>query len=109
MPMTLEDILARAGIERHVLTAWIEEGWVEPARDGDSYIFEDVDAARVGFIVELTRELAIGEEAVPVVLSLVDQLNSLHVTMRRIMAAVEDLPEPGRSNLAAILADLDQD
>ena len=108
MPMSFDDILSRAGIERHVLTAWIEEGWVAPVRDGDSYSFEDVDAARVGFIVELTRELAIGEEAVPVVLSLVDQLNSLHVTLRRVVTAVEDLPEPGRSNLAAILADVDQ-
>ncbi len=108
MPFSFDDILERARIERHVLTAWIEEGWVTPARDGDSYAFEDADAARVGFIVELTRELDIGEEAVPVVLSLVDQLNVLHVTFRRVAAAVEDLPEPARSNLAAILADVDQ-
>ncbi|MFN4283972.1 MAG: chaperone modulator CbpM [Alphaproteobacteria bacterium] len=108
MPFSFDEILERARIDRRTLTLWIEEGWVTPARDGDAYAFEDVDAARVGFIVELTRELAIGEEAVPVVLSLVDQLNVLHVTFRRVAAAVDDLPEPARSNLAAILADVDQ-
>lgn len=108
MSFTLDEILARARIERKTLESWIAEGWVEPDRDGDGYSFDDADAARVGFIVELTRELAIGEEAVPVVLSLVDQLNVMHVTLRRVMQTVEDLPEPGRSNLAAILADLDQ-
>lgn len=108
MSFTLDEILTRARIERQTLELWISEGWVEPEREGDSYSFDDADAARVGFIVELTRELAIGEEAVPVVLSLVDQLNVMHVTLRRVMQAVEDLPEPGRSNLTAILADLDQ-
>lgn len=108
MSFTLDEILARARIERETLESWIAEGWVEPERAGDGYSFDEADAARVGFIVELTRELAIGEEAVPVVLSLVDQLNVMHVTLRRVMQTVEDLPEPGRSNLAAILADLDQ-
>ncbi len=28
--------------------------------------------------------------------------------LQRVVTAVEDLPEPGRSNLAAILADVDQ-
>lgn len=108
MTISFDDMLAQARIERHVLTAWIEEGWVAPARDGDAYSFDDVDAARVGFIVELTRELAIGEEAVPVVLSLVDQLNALHITMRKVLEAAQELPEPARGRIAALLADLDQ-
>jgi len=108
MTLSFDDMLAQAQIERHVLAAWIEEGWVAPARDGDAYSFDDVDAARVGFIVELTRELAIGEEAVPVVLGLVDQLNALHVTMRKVLEAAQELPEPGRGRIAALLAGLDQ-
>lgn len=108
MPRSFDEMLAQTQLERHVLTAWIEEGWVAPTRDGDAYSFDDVDAARVGFIVELTRELAIGEEAVPVVLSLVDQLNALHVTMRKVLEATHDLPEPARGRIAALLADIDQ-
>ncbi len=108
MTLSFDDMLAQAQLERHVLIAWIEEGWVAPARDGDAYSFDDVDAARVGFIVELTRELAIGEEAIPVVLSLVDQLNALHITMRKVLEATHDLPEPARGRIAALLAELDQ-
>jgi chaperone modulatory protein CbpM len=109
MTLSFDDMLAQARIEGHVLTAWIEEGWIAPARDGDAYSFDEVDAARVGFIVELTRELAIGEEAVPVVLSLVDQLNALHVTMRRVLEAAQELPEPGCAAIVALLTDVDQD
>ncbi|HEY4135053.1 MAG TPA: chaperone modulator CbpM [Alphaproteobacteria bacterium] len=108
MPFTFEDMLTRSKLERRVLTAWIEEGWVAPARDGEGYSFDEVDAARVGFIVELTQELAIGEEAVPVVLSLVDQLNALHITVRKVLEAIEDLPEPGRGRIAALLTEIDR-
>ena len=42
------------------------------------------------------------------VLSLVDQLNALHITMRKVLEASQDIPEPSRSHIVALLAELDR-
>lgn len=107
MKLSLDDMATRARLERAQLVAWIEEGWVEPARENGTYVFDEADAARVNFICELVRDMMIGEEAVPVVLSLVDQLNALRGTLRQVLLAVEELPEPARTRLVHILKDVD--
>lgn len=108
MKRSLEEMLVQAQMERAQLVAWIEEGWVAPARQADDFLFDEADIARVNFICELTRDMMIGDEAVPVVLSLVDQLNALRGTLKQVLLAVEDLPEPNRSKLVTILKALDE-
>ena len=107
MKLNLDEMLAHAQIERAQLVAWIEEGWVAPARDEDSFVFDEADAARVQFICALVRDMLIGEEAIPVVLSLVDQINALRGTLKQVLLAVEELPEPDRARLIAILKEID--
>lgn len=106
MRLNLEEMMARAQLERTQLVAWIEEGWVAPASENGSFFFDEADAARVNFICEMVRDLMIGEEAIPVVLSLVDQLNALRGTLKQVLLAVEDLPEPARARLITILKDV---
>ncbi len=106
MKLNLDEMLAHAQLERTQLVAWIEEGWVAPTRDDDSFVFDEADAARVKFICELVRDMLIGEEAIPVVLSLVDQINALRGTLKQVVRAVEELPEPDRTRLIAILKDV---
>lgn len=103
MRLTLDEVVVKTRVERAQLVAWIEEGWVAPAREADSYVFDDIDAARVNFIGEMLRDMMIGEEAIPVVLSLVDQLNALRATLKQVLIAVEDVPDPARTRLIAIL------
>lgn len=107
MTLSLEEVLARTQIERAQLVAWIEEGWVAPARDNGGFVFDEVDAARVNFIGELVRDMMIGEEAIPVVLSLVDQVNALRATLKQVLLAAEGFPEPARDRLIDILKDID--
>jgi chaperone modulatory protein CbpM len=107
MSLSLEEMLARTQLERGQLVAWIEEGWVAPTRDKDGFLFDEVDAARVNFICEMVRDMMIGEEAIPVVLSLVDQVNALRATLKRVLLAAEEMPDPARARLVAILKEIE--
>jgi hypothetical protein len=51
--------------------------------------------------------MMIGEEAIPVVLSLVDQLNALRGTLRQVLLAAEELPDPARARIVNILKEID--
>jgi len=102
---TLDDILGQFQISRTEVTMWIEEGWIEPEREGESFVFDDADTARVGLILELRRDLEIDESAIPVVLSLLDQLHAARAALKKIAAAVAELPPETRDRLTGVLGE----
>ncbi|HVZ08378.1 hypothetical protein [Rhodopila sp.] len=69
--------------------AWVERGWICPARDGEAILFEEIDIARIRLVRDLRYGMAVEEETVPLVLSLIDQLYDLRHRMRAIARAVE--------------------
>nr|WP_294501654.1 chaperone modulator CbpM [uncultured Rhodopila sp.] len=81
--------------------AWVDRGWVRARSSGTEWEFQDIDVARVRLIRDLTHELAVQEEAMPLVLSLLDQVYALRGQMRAVARAVEAQDEAVR---AAILA-----
>ena len=66
-----------SGLTETDLTRWINNDWVRPLGPVGAYLFQDIDVARVRLIVELRDEMRIDEEALPVVLLLLDQLYGL--------------------------------
>ena len=94
-----------ASLEPGELERWIAERWVLPESAASGYVFSDVDVARVHLIVELRRDLAVGEEAVPVVLRLLDQLYATRRRMRSLLHAIEALPPEHRATLRGLLDD----
>jgi chaperone modulatory protein CbpM len=102
---TFDEILVRFELTRTDVTMWIEEGWVEPQREGETYVFDDADATRIGLIVDLRRDLEIDESAMPVVLSLLDQLHAARAALKRITSALADLPPDIRERLSAVLGE----
>jgi chaperone modulatory protein CbpM len=85
------------------LLSWVERGWVRPEGTEPDFVFEEIDVARVRLIRDFRRTMAVSEETMPLVLSLLDQVYTLRGQMRAIARAVEGQPEPVR---AAILAAL---
>ena len=64
-----------------------------------------MDVARLRLIVEL-RTLAVDEEAMPVVLSLLDQLHATRRSLRLLRQAVEEVaPDAVRARLRALLVE----
>jgi len=94
-----DEVLRQCRIERVELVAWIEREWVLPAREGADYAFSETDLARIEMICDLRRDLEIDEEALSVILPLIDQVYGLRASLRRIGAAIAALPEPARTQL----------
>jgi chaperone modulatory protein CbpM len=96
-----------AGLQAEELRRWIAESWVRPESGEGGYVFYEVDIARVRLILELRDELAIDEEAMPVVLNLLDQVYALRRRLRAVAEAVEAQPEEIRAALRAGLGGLE--
>ena len=103
--ITLSAVTQRVrGVDEATLQVWIAQDWVRPRRQAGEPVFEEIDVARVRLIVELRDELEVGEPAIPVVLSLLDQLHSTRAQMRRVLDALHDAGEQAR--VAEVIARL---
>ena len=75
---------------------WVENRWIVPegagGPGGDGWLFHEVDVARVELILEIRREFAVDDEAMSLVLNLLDQVYSLRRQMRRLCGALESQP-----------------
>ncbi len=87
------------GLNRVELAGWIQAGWVHPAWRGSIPVYREIDVARVRLIHEIRQDLGMAEDAVPVVLSLLDQIYGLRRELRQLCAAVQAQPEPVRRSI----------
>ena len=96
------EILSRIvpGVETTQLQRWIDNEWVRPDGEPGRYHFHDIDVARVRLIVQLHQDMGVDETALPVVLSLMDQLYETRRQMRRLCTVIEtQVPADMRSVL----------
>jgi chaperone modulatory protein CbpM len=101
----IDALVARfAGLDRIELMRWVENRWVLPERQGGSWVFHEVDIARVELILEIRREWALDEEAMPLVLGLLDQVYELRRQLRRLCDALETQPAEIRATIKRSLA-----
>ncbi len=88
--ITLSALCRELGrLEESDLLRWIAAEWVRPAARQPEPRFAAIDVARVRLIVELRDEMEVGEAAMPVVLSLLDQLYETRRQMRLVCARLE--------------------
>ena len=104
--MTIETVLEQVTIGRGELEYCIARQWILPTARDDTYFFDAADVARVRLIAELRQEMSIDDEAMPVVLSLLDQIYALRGALKELGAAVNELPVPLRESIKARLNDL---
>jgi chaperone modulatory protein CbpM len=97
---TVEQLCLEIRCSRGDLIAWVEQRWIKPVRQGDEILFDEADAARARLIDELRRDLAIDDEAMPVVLGLLDQLYYARRTMATLWTALDELAPDAKSRLA---------
>ena len=77
---------------RRELTRWVENRWILPERRGTTWIFHEIDVARVELIIEVRREFAIDDEAVSLMLGLLDQVYDLRRQLGRLCDALAAQP-----------------
>jgi chaperone modulatory protein CbpM len=66
------------------LAAWVEAGWLEPGPEatGDA----GVHLSRAQLIMEMKEDLGVNDEAVPVILDLIDKLYGVRQALRLTVA-----------------------
>ena len=88
------------GLKAEDLRRWIDNAWVRPDGQPGQYRFHEIDVARLRLIVELRDDLGVDEAALPVVLSLLDQLYETRRHMIRLRAVIETVvPEDVRGRI----------
>jgi chaperone modulatory protein CbpM len=93
--MTIDGLIAEIGqVDRADLERWIGEGWVRPQGEPDAYRFVEIDVARVRLICTLRVDMEVNEAALPVVLSLLDQLYDTRRQMRELIERVRQVAPP---------------
>jgi chaperone modulatory protein CbpM len=98
---TLSEVVTLVGrVDRVELSQWIELGWVAPERPaGAEPAFSELDVARVCLICDLRHDLAVEEETIPLVLSLLDQIYALRRQLNALTGALREQPEDVRRAL----------
>jgi chaperone modulatory protein CbpM len=99
----VEQIAAEFGVGADEVAVWVERRWVLPTRAAAGLAFSDADRARCRMIAEFRRDLAIDDEAMPVVLDLVDRLHAARAELRRVLEAVAELPKAHKDRILSRL------
>ena len=109
MLMTRQELIALIGPTFSAeLDEWILRGWVRPdVTVGTEPRFAEIDVARVRLLCELRQEYEVTEGAMPIVVSLLDQVHGLRRALKAITEAVHELPPEMREQVRARVGSAD--
>jgi chaperone modulatory protein CbpM len=99
--MRTREFLLAARLEATALEAWVEAGWLAPRRDEEAADFSDADLARARLIRDLQHDMGVNEEAMPIILDLIDQVHGLRQMLREVATAVCVQPGETRQRIVA--------
>ncbi len=100
--MKRSEFLLVAHIETHVLESWVEAGWLLPQGEEDDYLSE-IDLARAHLINDL-NELGANEDAIPIILNLIDHLHGARNTLQELLVRIDKQPENTRQEILSGVA-----
>lgn len=100
--LTADEILAMISVlTPDRLTAYIEIGIIIPVQGEAGPLFAPVDCARLQLICELADSHDLADDALQMVMSLVDQLHGARADLKALGAAVDQLPVEARERVLA--------
>ncbi len=88
------------------LDALVETGCVVPAEREGERLFDEADVARLELLCELAEDFELDEDALALVMSLIDQVHGLRREMRSLLHAIEQEPAEVRQRIRAAFHDL---
>lgn len=78
----IEEASHFCGVPTDIILRFISEDWIRPF-DIEGTFLDDEDIARVKLIWELYNEFEVNDEAMPIILHLIDQLNRMHLELEK--------------------------
>ena len=105
--MREDEVLASIeGLTLERLTLCVSEALIQPLRDERGQLFDALDLARIRLIVELREELEVNDEAIPIILSLIDQMHGLKRQLVLLDKAICDEQVEVRNSIDSRLRDM---
>lgn len=81
--LSFTEICHECDVPESEIRKFIEEEWIVPS-DPEELLFDEEDRARLELIRELRQDLGVNDEAVPIILRLLDQLHLLRLRISQI-------------------------
>ena len=78
----IEEAAREMGVDLKIVLEFIQNEWIQPA-EPDPVALDEEDIARIRLIAQLRGEFGVNDEAVPIILHLLDQLHQMHYQLRR--------------------------
>ena len=78
---SLIEAASQCGLPVETMSRFVSFHWVIPA-DREQHYFDEEDIARARLIHQLQEEFGVNNEAVPIILQLLDQLHCTHQELR---------------------------
>ena len=98
-----ETITTVTRLTRARLTTYVKHEFLSPTQSEAGPVYSLADLARIELICDLTEQFDFNEDALGVVLSLIDQLHGVRSELRRVMGAIEAQPDDVQSQILAVL------
>ena len=102
--MRIREFLLAARVDATALETWVTAGWLIPRRDEEAADFSEADLARACLIRDLQHDMGVNEEAIPIILDLIDQVHGLRGMLREVATAVCAQPDEMRRRIAVEIA-----
>ena len=83
------------------LRLWVREGWVRPVTGEHGPVFDEIDVARLRLLCDLRKDMALPADALPAVLTLIDQMHRTRRDLRRLTEALDEQPHEVRRAVIA--------
>lgn len=83
------------------LRLWVRNGWILPDQGPEEPVYDELDVARVRLVCELKDKMNLNDDALPVALSLLDQLYGMRRDFKALASAVEEQPPEVREEVLA--------
>jgi len=98
-----ETITTVTRLTRARLTTYVKHEFLSPTQSEAGPVYSLADLARIELICDLTEQFDFNEDALGVVLSLIDQLHGVRSELRRVMGAIEAQSDAVQSQILAVL------
>lgn len=79
--LRIEEVCRYYKIPENLIIYFVNEEWIYP-KEPDQLGFDEEDLARIQLIQELREEFGVNDEAMPIILHLIDQLNRIQFEVR---------------------------
>ncbi len=86
-------VCEKVGLSPKTLRVWIEEGLLEPQRQGRRYLFDENDLQRLLLIRRLRDELGVNLAGIDIILQLLDRIRDLQEEIERLKHLLGERPE----------------